>query len=149
MSYSDITSTLAIVGTLIGLYFIWRKAPHEENNIDAEAAKVHEEAATLASARANALEKELASVKRRLREVQLLLDELTGRDANLQSRVTALENENNELKRLIRYLQNEIDERDGALEQVKKWAEMLVFELKRNNLPVPAMPEKTQPRKAQ
>ena len=148
MTIADFTSIVAVIGSVVAIILAYRKAPHEEGNLDAETVKTYQETANLAGERANILEKELADIKKKLKQQQLLLDELTGRNENLQGRVTALENENSELKRLIRYLQNEIDERDGALEQIKKWAEMLVGELKRNGIPVPAMPEKTQPRKA-
>lgn len=148
MTIADITSSIAVICSVIAIYLAVRRAPHETESLDAETVKTYQETANLAGERANCLEKELADVKKKLKQQQLLLDELTGRNENLQERVTILENENGELKRLIRYLQNEIDERDGTLEQIKRWAEMLVGELKRNNLPVPAMPEKTQPRKA-
>lgn len=63
----------------------------------------------------------------------------------LQSDNTRIIAENKRLMERIENLECELEERDGTLEQIKQWAELLVGELKKHDIPVPPMPEKTKP----
>lgn len=77
-------------------------------------------------------------------------DRMVIKSRDQERRIKELEDLGTQQAAQIEYLQQELDERDGTLAQVKKWAELLVRQLKDNNLDPAPMPdrEKTKPRGA-
>lgn len=60
----------------------------------------------------------------------------------LTARVDTLEDERRELRERVNALECELEERDGALQQVKDWAELLVSQLQAVKIAPVAMPER-------
>lgn len=134
MEAQDITGLLAIVIAVLSLLISYRKAPHEEHNLDAESAKstaetakTFEETAALAGERANRLEREIAQLRielssaiKTISDQGKLIDTLVGKDKDKEARIQCLEEENKSLIEWISRLVLQIKSLGGIPVQFKE-----------------------------
>ena len=114
--WTDIASIVGVVLSLIAVIVAWRKAPHEERNLDSSAAKAFEEAASLAAQRSERLDQKITQLEKLV--------------AELQCKVKNVETENLDLKAETKRQ----DERIRVLEEengdLMEWAEKLVIQVR-------------------
>lgn len=94
MTLTDIASFIAVIGSFVSIYIVYRKLPHETHGIDASAVESYERAVTSAANRAVKLEERISH-----------LEKIT---ADQNDRIDALEQENSDLRDWVERLVHQV-----------------------------------------